>query len=104
MMKQNSKMHNELIHLQMILFDFLTDSIMEENYMGEYRDHRGRSRSAWKIINKLEQEQCMLTHLGYYSHKPNAVIPREFREVSGVQFISIDEAKRSAVKHKTKLT
>lgn len=104
MMKQNSKIHNELIHLQMILFDFLTDAITEENYLGEYRDHRGRSRSAWKIVNKLEKEQCLLTHLGYYSHKPNAVITKDFREIASVQFISLEEAKRSAVKCRTKLT
>ncbi|KAE9547744.1 hypothetical protein FO519_009047 [Halicephalobus sp. NKZ332] len=103
LMEHNKTFHMQSVQLQLTLLEFLSEHITDDDYLGEIVDRRGRSRSAWRVINKYEKEQAMITHFGSYLHKPDRLITKGFREIVSFSFISIEEAINSAAKPKRKL-
>lgn len=103
MIKQDKTFYMKTVKMQLTLLEFLTEHVTEDDYLGEIIDRRGRSRSVWRVLSKKDEEHAIVTHFGSYLHKPDDIIVRPFREIVSFQFMSLDEAKKSATMPKRKL-
>uniref|UniRef100_A0A7E4V2T8 PX domain-containing protein n=1 Tax=Panagrellus redivivus TaxID=6233 RepID=A0A7E4V2T8_PANRE len=80
-----------LTEMQLNVLEFLHEYIIEENYVGELVDNRGRTRSVWKIFNKNQGEEAMVTPFGSAVYAPTTEIKRKFREIVGFSFAPLPD-------------